>query len=143
MAQPGDRAQHWCSNAWARTQGNSGQSKAGSTISWEHHAARGQQHPSHVGSFWMPCHGRRRCQRADSSGMLHQVPVLTFFFSVVLVYSFPFFSASIVLSARQRQIALSSSRRTLNLVESHLCEGISLKTRIRLFPLGGNITNSI
>lgn len=54
-----------------------------------------------------------------------------------------FLYASVVLSARQRKIMQSSSRSALKFMKSHLCEGISCKTRIGPFPLGGDIINSI
>lgn len=67
VAPPGGRDRHWCSrsrNAWVRTLGNWGRSKAGTTISWEHHTARGQHSPCCFGSFLVPCHGRRRQSEA-------------------------------------------------------------------------------
>lgn len=67
VAQPEGRDRHWCSKSrstWVRSQGNWDQSKAVTTISWEHHTARGHQNPCCFGSFLMPCHGRRRQSEA-------------------------------------------------------------------------------
>lgn len=62
--------------------------------------------------------------------MLHQVLVLMLFNSVSLVYSLPFFCASAVLGAGQRQIGLSSSRSWWSLT----CVALAVKPESGSFP---------
>lgn len=71
--------------------------------------------------------------------MLHQVLVLMLFNSVSLVYSLPFF---LCLSCAGCRAEADRAAFKQKLVEPHL-RGISRKTRVGLFPLGGNVTNSI